>query len=248
MNFVAEGKAKVTATVTYAGVTKVMEKEIEFRDLANTPAATIGSVYETADDVEVTVKGVVVSSIANQKGFYLADETGFIAVTMTETELAKFELGQLVIVKGFKDHKVKEENASTMKGQINIRDAELVVNLYGEHEYSKTTLVTSKTFADLVEMAQEVNVDHTEFVYHVSGKVHQASQYAYSIQDPNDPEKYLTLYASGVGQYAFLKDYVGQTVEMDFALCNWNSKTPYKGAVLAIYVNGEVIVNDCNFQ
>ena len=61
-------------------------------------------------------------------------------------------------------------------------------------------------------------------------------------------EKYLTLYASGVGQYAFLKDYVGQTVEMDFALCNWNSKTPYKGAVLAIYVNGEVIVNDCNFQ
>jgi len=46
----------------------------------------------------------------------------------------------------------------------------------------------------------------------------------------------------------FLKDYVGKTVEMDFALCNWNSKSPYKGAVLAIDADGEVIVNDCNFQ
>jgi hypothetical protein len=135
-----------------------------------------------------------------------------------------------------------------MVGQIYIRDAELEVNLYGEHEYSKASIDTTKTFADIFAMIEDVNTDYTQTVYHITAKIAQANQYAYSVQDPNDPEKYITLYSSGIGQFAFLKDYVGQTVEMDFALCNWNAKKPYKGCVLAIYVNGEVIVNDCNFQ
>ena len=59
----------------------------------------------------------------------------------------------------------------------------------------------------------------------------------------------ITLYCSGVGQYAWLTEGTGgAVVKMEVALCNWNKKNPYKACVLAYYLeDGTKVVNSLNF-
>ena len=64
----------------------------------------------------------------------------------------------------------------------------------------------------------------------------------------NDLLTELLLYSSSASQYNFLKAYNGQTVTVEVAPCNWNSKGNYRGCVLAVRnADGTKICNELNF-
>ncbi|MDY2574997.1 MAG: hypothetical protein SOW55_03365, partial [Bacilli bacterium] len=84
------------------------------------------------DETEITVKGIVLSSLVNQSGFYIIDETGVIAVRTKDEETDKtVKPGDLVSVKGTKKH-IKPTDKCV--GQIALDSAEVLVNAYGENQ------------------------------------------------------------------------------------------------------------------
>ena len=79
---IANGVAQVnvTMTATYNGVT--VNKVISFKviDSVLPETESIADVINEEDGTSVCVKGIVMSSLVNQTGFYINDGTGVIAV------------------------------------------------------------------------------------------------------------------------------------------------------------------------
>ena len=143
------------------------EFEIKAKELPEVNDEFIKEAIETADNTEVIVKGIVAASTVNQDGFYLIDDTGVIAVVGNKEDVALLSAGDEVVVKGIKSHKVKE--GYTGAGQINIYNAEILVNYYGNHEYSTSTFDSTKTINDLYNY--NYMEDHSNEVYVVKAIV-----------------------------------------------------------------------------
>ena len=57
------------------------------------------------------------------------------------------------------------------------------------------------------------------------------------------------LYASGVAQYEWLKQYNGQKVKLEIVACNWNNKTYYAACAIALVLeDGTRVYNTLNFD
>ena len=56
-----------------------------------------------------------------------------------------------------------------------------------------------------------------------------------------------SLYCSSADQYKFLKQYAGQQVTLELAMCNWNSKSYYTGCVISATKDGVKTNNTLNF-
>ena len=54
----------------------------------------------------------------------------------------------------------------------------------------------------------------------------------------------LPLYCSGAGQYSWAKEYSGQEVTVEFAICNWNNKTFWAGCLLSLTTDDGVKLNN----
>ena len=68
-----------------------------------------------------------------------------------------------------------------------------------------------------------------------------------SIKSP-DGSVSVNLYSSSANQYKFLKEFNGQEVTLELALCNWNGKTYYAACVIAVVnSDGTKIINTLNF-
>ena len=167
---------------------------------------------------------------------------------MTESELANFEMGQLVIIQGTRDRKVKVDdsgNPYTCHGQTQLKDCVLLLNLYGNHSYSVDHLATELTIEEFY--ALDKTEDFTTTVYKVKAYVF-VEQYNIKLGTQDGSIK-SNLYSSGVGQYSWLKDYNGQELTFYLAPCNWNSKGYYAGCALAaVLADGTVVYNALNFQ
>ena len=196
---------------------------------------------DAADDEVVTIKGIVAGGIANKEGFYLVDETGVITVTTAKANLSDISVGNEVIIRGVKGH--NKDAAKTHAGQANIYDAEILVNNYGNHEYSTATFIEGKTFNDI--KALDVNDDIASQVYILRGKITiTETAYFSSIKFEDANGTTLTLYCSGANQYSWAKDYSGQEVTVEFAICNWNNKTFWAGCLLSLTTDDGVKVNN----
>ena len=239
------GKAVVTITAIHEGVEASIEVEVEVGEAQTYETISVQEAIDSADGTEVTLKGIVVSSLVNQPGFYLQDETGIIAVCCDEAEVALLSSGDEVIIQGIKSHKVKD--GYTGKGQINVYNAKVLVNLYGDHEYDTSKFIKNQTVEFLYEL--DVNEDHSTEVYILEGIVAVVETPHYtSIKFTSlDGKTQLTLYSSSANQYEFLKPFNGQVVTVEIAPCNWNSKTYYAACVLAVYVPDGKIINSLNF-
>ncbi|MBQ4273339.1 MAG: hypothetical protein IJB95_06825, partial [Clostridia bacterium] len=193
---------------------------------------------------EVTLRGIVMSSLVNQDGFYLCDGTGMIAVKVSNVnDLEGIKPGNEIVVKGTKTHITKDKPIS---GQCVIDGAEIVANYYGQHEYDTSYFITDKTITDLSGFVD--TDDYTTNVYVLQAKIIvETGAYSSTIklQDPNGSAT-LMLYSSGSKQYSWLLPYEGQTVTMELAMCNWNAKG-YKACVISITVDGQKVVNTLNF-
>lgn len=241
------GTATITVTATYGDVTATKEIELTVSKPITYDSITVLEAINTADDTEVIVKGIVMSSLVNQNGFYLNDGTGVIAVVFANVaDLDLISLGNEVIIKGTKDHKVKD--SYTGKGQINIYNAELLVNNYGNHEYDTSTFITGKTVNDLYNLS--INEDHSTDVYIIEGIVKfNVSAYFTSVSITNeDGSVSLTLYSSSAAQYSFLEAFADQKVTLEIAACNWNSKNYYATCVVSVISGGIKVVNNSNFN
>lgn len=241
------GTATITVTATYGDITATKEIELTVSKPITYDSITVLEAINTADDTEVIVKGIVMSSLVNQNGFYLNDGTGVIAVVLANADdLDLISLGNEVIIKGTKDHKVKD--GYTGKGQINIYNSELLVNNYGNHEYDTSTFITGKTVNDLYNLS--INEDHSTDVYIIEGIVKfNVSAYYTNVSITNeDGSVSLTLYSSSAAQYSFLEAFAGQKVTLEIAACNWNSKTYYATCVVSVISEGIKVVNNSNFN
>ena len=241
------GTATVTITTTYNGVSASKEVEVTVSKPLTYDSITVLEAINTPDDTEVIVKGIIMSSLVNQNGFYLNDGTGVIAVVLSNADdLDTLNIGNEIIVKGTKDHKVKD--GYTGKGQINIYNAEVLVNNYGEHKYDTSTFITGKTLVDVYEL--NPNEDHSTEVYVVEAivKFNKTAYYTNVTVTSLDGSVSLTLYSSSAAQYSFLEAFADQKVTLEIAACNWNSKTYYAGCVVSVTSEGNTVVNSLNFD
>ena len=242
-----EGSAKINVTITYKEFTYTGELDIT----VNKPVDSNGKVIDAInakDNTEVTIKGIVLSSLVNRDGFYIIDETGVIAVTTTKEALKDIHCGDEIIVKGMRIHKKKDSASPETIGQSVIADAEILGNNYGKHSYSDKLFVKDKTLSDLLNY--QVSEDVTTTVFTIKAKINLIENdyfTAMKIVDPADENKELLLYSGSASQYKFLNAFAGKEVTLEVALCNWNSKG-YKACVISVNDGTTKVMNEYNFN
>ena len=240
------GVAKVTITATYGEITYSEEVAIRVQEPIEYDALTVAEAITANIDTEVIVRGIVGPSVVNKNGFYLFGEDGsMIAVLVNDTaEFVGLEIGHEIVLKGMRERYIKDDSYTT-HGQTSIVDAEILVNYYGNHEYSTAKFVqaTGQDFRAL-----DVTVDYSTTVFVLTGKV-EVTETAYytSISFTSDGQK-ITLYCSSANQYAFLKQFSGKEITLEVAACNWNDKTFWAGCALAVYTEDGKILNTLNFD
>ena len=240
------GVAKVTITATYGEITYSEEVAIRVQEPIEYDALTVAEAITANIDTEVIVRGIVGPSVVNKNGFYLFGEDGsMIAVLVNDTaEFVGLEIGHEIVLKGTRERYIKDDSYTT-HGQTSIVDAEILVNYYGNHEYSTAKFVqaTGQDFRAL-----DVTVDYSTTVFVLTGKVEVTETPHYtSISFTSDGQK-ITLYCSSANQYAFLKQFSGKEITLEVAACNWNDKTFWAGCALAVYTEDGKILNTLNFD
>ena len=240
------GVAKVTITATYGEITYSEEVAIRVQEPIEYDALTVAEAITANIDTEVIVRGIVGPSVVNKNGFYLFGEDGsMIAVLVNDTsEFVGLEIGHEIVLKGTRERYIKDDSYTT-HGQTSIVDAKILVNYYGNHEYSTAKFVqaTGQDFRAL-----DVTVDYSTTVFVLTGKV-EVTETAYytSLSFTSDGQK-ITLYCSSANQYAFLKQFSGKEITLEVAACNWNDKTFWAGCALAVYTEDGKILNTLNFD
>ena len=133
-------------------------------------------------------------------------------------------------------------------GQIVISNATVEANYYGNHDYLTIDTVDDKTVTDFYNL-DELDMSETTKLYHLQATiVFKGDGYSSTVY-VSDGEKEVRLYTSSASQYNWLKDYAGQTVTVEIAPCNWNSKDYYTGCVLAVILaDGTKILNTLNWN
>ena len=243
------GTATITVSCTTADGTYSQNVEIAYVEPPKFNAITVAEAIATAIDTEVTVKGIVGPSLVNQDGFYLFGEDGsMIAVKVANKEVAFADLaiGHEIYLKGMRERYVKDD-ASTIAGQTCIVNAEILLNNYGNHEYSTAKFVTGKTVADF--SALDITVDYSTTVFVLEAKIEVVVATYYTNLNVTSGDKKIALYCSGAAQYTWLQAFNGQTVTLEVAACNWNDKTDYwRGCVLAVRTAEGKVLNTLNFK
>lgn len=239
LNVLGLGEANVTITVNYNGTTATKTIKVVREGEPTFEALTVAEAIVAEQKSTITVEGIVGPSLVNKTGFYLIDETGVISIQMTKETLATLSQGNRVVIEGVRDQNNPTE---TMPGQAMVTDATVVHNYFGTHQYSTATFQES-TLTNLTKYT--VDTDMTTQVFIIEASAANAGQ---TVVIQNGQDK-ITLYCSGVAQYAWLTEGTGgAVVKMEVALCNWNKKNPYKACVLAYYLeDGTKVVNSLNF-
>jgi hypothetical protein len=246
MNCGAYGQAEVTITATHGENT--YSETIVITVLPNQEYDTISIKDAVASEIgtEVWVRGIVGPSLVNQAGFYLFDESGMVAIRVSDAEgvFAGLAIGQEVVIKGIRDMWHKE---GATFGQTCISNATVEANYYGNQPYNTDFFITDKTLADFY--ALDEMVDSTTDVYVLKATVEVVETAFYTNIKITSGSTSVNLYCSSANQYNWLKAYAGQEVTLELAPCNWNSKNYYAGCVLAVVLeDGTKVYNTLNFD
>ena len=239
MNCLSDGLASIAVTASYAGNTYSESVDVIVRISAEVPSVGVLEAINAENDTTVTVKGIVGPSLINQKGFYLIDETGAIAVRMDSSELAKLEFGYEVIVTGTRT--VTKDGG----GQICIDNGFIATNNYGSHSYSTASFISGKTVTDITKLSDFASA--TTDIYIVTGEVVKVEKQYSSTIYISDGTAELLLYTSNASQYSWLTEYIGQELTIEINTCDWNAKG-LKGCVLSVILaDGTKVYNLVNF-
>ena len=242
------GETTVTITGTYREIVYTEEVIIRVEKAEEYETLTVAEAIATAVDTEgIIVKGIVGPSVVNKNGFYLFGEDGsMIAVLVANTtDLVGLEIGHEIIIQGTRERYVNDD-ASTIAGQTCIVQAVLLVNNFGNHEYSTAKFIDT-TAAEFY--ALDGTVDYSTTVFVLTATVNYVDTGYYTKLNLTSGSTTINLYMSGAGQYSWMKDYYGQEVTLEIAPCNWNNKGYWVGCALAIRnADGTKIMNTLNFD
>ena len=126
LSYKEEGNIDFNLSLDTDNCTLFLAKEIKVETVSVLEAINAEEVEE------VYVKGVVAASAVNQTAFYIADESGIIAVRLSNaSDFAQFELGDEIVVKGIRTNKTKADYNAV--GQVCLDSAEFVVNYQGDY-------------------------------------------------------------------------------------------------------------------
>lgn len=254
------GTTTVTATIKY-GTNK---EYVQTLDIRSVDPGTIASLtvkqaieatpYDSASETnqKIVVKGVAGPSLVNKTGFYLIDDTGAIAVRVAAKVMRDIELGQEVILEGYR----KDEGAGTLSkkdgstwecgGQICLDDVELLANLYGSHSYSTASFVSGKTITELYNTPVATKASAQVYTLTASVKITKSAYYSNIFLTDGTTD--LRLYSSSANQYSDFAGLDGQEVSVELALCNWNQKNYYTGCLLSATSGENKILNKYNYN
>ena len=239
------GSATISATATYTNgkeYTSTISVDVEVEKAPEIPSISVKEAQESELNSEVTVKGVVASSLVNQAGFYLIDDTGVIAVKTSEDIPSTYSIGDEVIIKAKRDIMAKQT-------QSLLSDAQCLVNNYGNHKYSKAPFATDKTITEVAALPKTEN--HSFEAYTVTAQISKVvGTYSTNYYVTDDPTQNngLGLYASSGNQYSWLDAYVGVgTVSIDLVVCNWNGSGT-KGCIVSVTDSNGTTYNTLNFK
>lgn len=248
LHLLSSGSCEVTITATFGSHSASKKVAVTLNQSEEITTPTVAEIILTDDGETVTLRGVVVSSLVNQTGFYLSDSTGIIAVRSTSDVVSQLKPGYEIVVKGVKKHVKKEPDATSYVGQIAIDNAVVLANYYGDHDYATDYFITDKTIKDITEL--DATEDHSTSVYVLEAKIiYIVQQYYTQLKLEGADGTQLNLYcANAKSQYAWLTQYADQTITLELAVCNWNGKTYYVGCVISATVDGEKIINSLNFD
>ncbi|MGM9643216.1 MAG: hypothetical protein ACI3XI_08415 [Eubacteriales bacterium] len=243
LHCLSTGSATVTVTAQHGDKTYSETVTITVKGSQTVESVTVKDAIDSTLGSTVTVKGIVGPSLVNQSGFYLIDETGIIAVLCDKSVFDTIEIGNEIVLTGTRDCKVKD--GADCFGQTHISGATVVENYYGKHEYSTAHFITDKTAADFY--ALNAGEDHSTEVYVLKVTVEfTTGSYSSGVNLVSGDTK-ISLYCSGAGQYSWLREFDGQEVTLEVAACNWNSKTYWRGCVIAVHTADGKVVNELNF-
>ena len=243
LHCLSTGTANVTVTAEHNGKTYSETVKFTVNASEDIKASTVKEAIDAALDSKVTVKGIVGPSLVNQSGFYLIDNTGIIAVLCDASVFDTIKIGNEVVIEGTRFHKTKGGDAYF--GQSAIDGGKVVANYYGSHDYCTDFFVTDKTVADFYALDAKVDYSTTVFVLKATVEF-TGGGYSTNVNLVSGSDK-ISLYCSGAGQYSFLQQFAGQEVILEVAACNWNSKTYWRGCVLAVRTADGKVINELNF-
>ena len=237
------GTANVTVTAEFGDKTYSESVQFTVNVSEDITASTVKEAIDAALGSKVTVKGIVGPSLVNQSGFYLIDSTGIIAVLCDASVFDTIAIGNEIVIEGTRIHKTK--GGDTYFGQTAIENATVVANYYGSNDYCTDFFVEGKTVADFYALDAKVDYSTTVFVIKATVEF-TGSGYSTNVNLVSGSDK-ISLYCSGAGQYKFLEQFAGQEVILEVAACNWNSKTYWRGCVLAVRTADGKVINELNF-
>ena len=245
-----QGTVTVTITATLGDVTVTETIEIENAEAPKIDFITVADAITTPDDEIIIVKGIVGPSVVNQDtGFYLFGEDGsVIAVKLVDkTGFAGLKIGNEIILQGKRERYVKDTSKDSCFGQSTIVEAEILVNYYGNHEYSTEKFITDATIQEFYNL--DKMEDHSTEVYVLTGTLYVPTSNRETVTLTDKDGNKISFYHGSPSQYSFLSEYSGQEVTLEVAPCNWNSKTYWRACAIAIRLpDGSKIVNQLNFN
>lgn len=245
MNCHEAGTATITVTAVYNGVSYSENVTITVEKQQSVDYVDVNTAINKAVGEKVTVKGIVGPSLANKVGFYLIDETGVIAVETTADVMAALEIGHEVVLAAVRANNTK--GGANYYGQTCLKEATVVLNNYGTHDYSTASFKGNISVADFYNL--DATKDYTTSVYTMKATVVvTGSGFSVNVKLA-DGDTQVSLYSGNQYQYAWLAEMAGQEVTVEIAACNWNDKTYYRGCVLAVInSDGTKILNTYNFD
>lgn len=241
------GIATITITAENELYISQTSIEIEVKEPEKYETITVKEAIDSADDTLVIVKGIVAASTVNQDGFYLIDETGVISCLGPIAEVALLSVGDEVIIKGTKIHRLSPDYIGSTVGHIVINDCTVLLNNYGNHEIPTDSFDTTKTFEEVAALSKME--DHTAQVFVIKGIIEVVkSNYFTSIKLTSaDGATSMNIYCSGAGQYSDFEALFNKEVTLTVCICNWNSKK-HQIAVLSATDGETTIYNTLNFE
>lgn len=248
-----EGTATITVTGHLDGQTdfsKTMDIKI-VKPVDVSSAVNVKAAIDASKGTELLVKGVIGPSLVNKNGFYLIDETGSLAVVMNSTdEFNGLQIGQTVYIKGKRDLFGSSYTGTPTSFERCMTGCQIVKNEFGNVDYSTASFIKGKTLADLKALSVADDY-HTAEVYVITAGLKVVVQPKYSAAFLKDGAIEMTLYCNKADQYQWINPYVDdtKTYTMEVAVCNWNSKKPFKACLLSITdSNGNKVMNTLNFN
>ena len=247
------GTSTITVTATLGNNTLSRTYEVKYASADNFETITVKEAIEAERYTEVTVRGIVASSLTLQSGFVIIDKTGAISVMLDAEQCKTIAIGDEVVVKGTRNQ-FKDDPEKNQPGHSIIDGGELLANLHGNNAIPQDSF-KDETIAHLTEF--DYTVDSTTQAYKVRCRVSiYKTQYSSTVDLYDiDEDVYLAIYSSGIGSLKWLTsvacDEDGNSlgeVELTLLLCNWNNKTYYKCIAMSVTVDGVTYYNTANFS